>query len=151
MAPTHRGKPVKPLQVGRFLPDPSRQTRKTSTGRPFFARPVKENPKNLYYVPCDGLTGVEMEGTVDGVHYTDLGFRAYADILEPYIKEALDNTGVNYHLEPQTYFAPYTKAQQQQSKRHAIAQLLAVACIGAILSALITWIICRRTVKNNNN
>ena len=128
-----------------YLPQKNEAFRKN------YEKLIQENPKNLYYVPCDGLTGVEMEGTVDGVHYTDLGFRAYADILEPYIKEALDNTGVNYHLEPQTYFAPYTKAQKQQQKRYAIAQLLAVACIGAILSALITWIICRRTVKNNNN
>jgi hypothetical protein len=28
--------------------DPSRKTRKTSTGRPFFARPIKEKPQNLY-------------------------------------------------------------------------------------------------------
>jgi len=47
----------------------------------------KENPKNLYYVTCDGLTGKDEEGTVDGIHLTDLGFRAYADKLEAVIRK----------------------------------------------------------------
>jgi hypothetical protein len=48
----------------------------------------------------DGQTGPEMEGTVDGVHLTDYGFRAYADLLEIKIKEALDKTKVKYGLKP---------------------------------------------------
>lgn len=32
LAPTRREKPVKPLRVGRFLPDPSRKSRKIYTG-----------------------------------------------------------------------------------------------------------------------
>lgn len=59
-----------------------------------------ENPKGLYYMTHDGQTGPEMEGTVDGVHLTDYGFRAYADILEIFIKKALDKTGVKYNLTP---------------------------------------------------
>lgn len=59
-----------------------------------------ENPKGLYYMTHDGQTGPEMEGTVDGVHLTDYGFRAYADILEVVIKKALDKTGVRYDLTP---------------------------------------------------
>ena len=59
-----------------------------------------ENPKGLYYMTHDGQTGPEMEGTVDGVHLTDYGFRAYADILEVVIKKALDKTGVKYDLTP---------------------------------------------------
>lgn len=59
-----------------------------------------ENPKGLYYMTHDGQTGPEMEGTVDGVHLTDYGFRAYADILEIFIKKALDKTGVKYNLIP---------------------------------------------------
>ena len=46
--PTRRGKCPKPLQVGRFLPYPSRKTPETSTGRLFFALPVEENARNLY-------------------------------------------------------------------------------------------------------
>jgi hypothetical protein len=41
-----------------------------------------------------------MEGTVDGIHLTDYGFRAYADLLEIHLKEALDNTDVDYDVEP---------------------------------------------------
>jgi hypothetical protein len=41
-----------------------------------------------------------MEGTVDGVHLTDYGFRAYADLLEIVVKEALDDTDVDYDVEP---------------------------------------------------
>jgi hypothetical protein len=31
---------------------------------------------------------------------TDYGFRAYADLLEIHIKEALDDTDVDYDVEP---------------------------------------------------
>ena len=61
---------------------------------------LAENPKGLYYMTHEGQVGPEMEGTVDGVHLTDYGFRAYADLLEVKIKEALDDTGVEYNLIP---------------------------------------------------
>ena len=48
----------------------------------------------------EGQTGPEMEGTVDGVHLTDYGFRAYADLLEVVLKEALDDTDVDYNVKP---------------------------------------------------
>jgi len=47
-----------------------------------------ENPANLYYVTCDGLNGPDDEGTVDGIHLTDFGFRAYADKLEKVLLQA---------------------------------------------------------------
>ena len=59
-----------------------------------------ENPHGIYYMTYDGQVGPEMEGTVDGIHLTDYGFRAYADLLEVKIKEALDDTGVEYNLTP---------------------------------------------------
>ena len=61
---------------------------------------VAENPKGMYYMTHEGQTGPEMEGTVDGVHLTDYGFRAYADLLEIHIKEALDDTDVDYDVKP---------------------------------------------------
>lgn len=48
-----------------------------------------ENPENLYYVTSEGLDGIEDDGTVDGVHLTDLGFRHYADKLRPVLEEIL--------------------------------------------------------------
>lgn len=79
---------------GEYLP------KKNAAFRKNYERLKAENPKGLYYVPTDGLVGPDMEGTVDGIHLTDYGFRAYADILETYIKQALDNSGVDYHLTP---------------------------------------------------
>ena len=37
----------------------------------------------------ENLNGYEGEGTVDGIHCTDLGFRSYADKLEPVLRKAL--------------------------------------------------------------
>jgi len=51
-----------------------------------------EGDENLYYVTCEGLTGPDEEGTVDGIHLTDLGFRAYADKLEEVLREVLKKT-----------------------------------------------------------
>ena len=79
---------------GNYLP------KKNAAFRKNYERLKAENPNGLYYVPTDGLVGPDMEGTVDGIHLTDYGFRAYADILEIYIKQALDNSGVDYHLTP---------------------------------------------------
>jgi hypothetical protein len=35
------------------------------------------------------MIGADREATVDGIHFTDLGFMRYADYLEPYIKKYL--------------------------------------------------------------
>ena len=37
--------------------------------------------ENIYYVETENATGDDHEGTVDGVHFTDLGFIRYADFL----------------------------------------------------------------------
>ncbi|MFC2123261.1 SGNH/GDSL hydrolase family protein [Bacteroidota bacterium] len=36
---------------------------------------------NLYYIEAEGSIGMDNEGTVDGVHLTDLGFLRFADFL----------------------------------------------------------------------
>ena len=46
-----------------------------------------DNPEGLYYVTAEGLSGFDNEGTVDGIHFTDLGFRAYADKLITVLKD----------------------------------------------------------------
>ncbi len=38
---------------------------------------------------CEGLDGVEDDGTVDGIHLTDLGFSHYADKLRPILADIL--------------------------------------------------------------
>lgn len=47
-----------------------------------YLRLLEDNPDNLYYMTTEGQTGRDEEGTVDGIHLTDIGFRAYADKLE---------------------------------------------------------------------
>lgn len=37
--------------------------------------------KNVFYISCENAIGEDHEGTVDGVHFTDLGFIRYADFL----------------------------------------------------------------------
>ena len=53
-----------------------------------------ENPENLYYITCNDLYGPNNEGTVDGIHLTDLGFWWYAQKLEPYLRAVLNGTPV---------------------------------------------------------
>ncbi len=68
---------------GRYLPA------KNAAFRRNYERLKAENPENLYYVDSVNLDGVEDDGTVDGIHLTDLGFRHYADKLEPILRQIL--------------------------------------------------------------
>ena len=42
---------------------------------------IHNGDQNLFYIETDGAIGNDHEGTVDGVHFTDLGFLRYADYL----------------------------------------------------------------------
>jgi len=64
--------------------------KKNSLWRDKYEQLLAENPNNLYYVTCDGLTGPDAEGTVDGDHLTDLGFWWYANKLRPLLQAILD-------------------------------------------------------------
>jgi hypothetical protein len=51
---------------------------------------LKQNgDKNLFIIKADGLIGKDLEGTVDGVHLTDLGFLRMAENMYPLIKRRL--------------------------------------------------------------
>lgn len=63
--------------MGSYLP------RKNAAFRRNYEKLMAENPNNLYYVDCVNLDGVEDDGTVDGIHLTDLGFKYYAAKLFP--------------------------------------------------------------------
>ncbi|MDR2037955.1 MAG: SGNH/GDSL hydrolase family protein [Bacteroidales bacterium] len=47
----------------------------------------KEGYKNIRYVRGKGMIGNDGEATVDGVHFTDLGFLRYAEGMYPYLKD----------------------------------------------------------------
>lgn len=49
---------------------------------------------HLTYVPGQGLLGDDGEGTVDGVHPTDLGFQRIAQALVPSLRQALSPRGL---------------------------------------------------------
>lgn len=71
---------------GNYLP------RKNAAFRRGYERLKAENPDNLYYVDSVNLDGVEDDGTVDGIHLTDLGFRHYADKLRPVLQAILEKS-----------------------------------------------------------
>ena len=68
---------------GKYLPTKNAAYRKN------FELLKVENPDNIFYVTSEGLDGIEDDGTVDGIHLTDLGFRHYADKLRPVLEEIL--------------------------------------------------------------
>ena len=68
---------------GNYLP------RKNAALRRNYDRLVADGYKNIYYVESLGLDGPEDDGTVDGIHLTDLGFRHYADYMKPRLRAIL--------------------------------------------------------------
>ena len=46
-----------------------------------FNKMINLGYKNIYYLETPKITDTDNEGTVDGVHFTDLGFKRYADFL----------------------------------------------------------------------
>jgi len=57
--------------------------------RKVFLKLSKERMKYLHYVPGADLLGHDGEPTVDGVHFSDLGFTRMADALEPVLRKLL--------------------------------------------------------------
>lgn len=47
---------------------------------------------NLYFLPSTDIVGHDNEAFVDGIHFTDLGFTRYADILEPILSQILEKS-----------------------------------------------------------
>lgn len=69
---------------GKYLP------KKNAAFRRNYERLKAEDPDNLYYVTSEGLDGPEDDGTVDGIHLTDLGFLHYANKMIPILRPLLD-------------------------------------------------------------
>jgi hypothetical protein len=57
--------------------------------RKLYSTLKEEGFRQIVYIHAHGLTGSDGEATVDGVHFTDLGFLRYAESLFPYLKEYL--------------------------------------------------------------
>ena len=46
--------------------------------------------KNIWLIPSSGMIGTDGEATVDGIHFTDLGFLRYAEFLYPKIQKIIE-------------------------------------------------------------
>lgn len=58
-----------------------------------YERLKHEGDEQLYYLSSDNLIGNDGEATVDGIHFTDLGFDRFALALEQKIKSLIDQGG----------------------------------------------------------
>ena len=57
--------------------------------RAAFERLLAAGVKHLLYVPCENLFGHDTEGTVDGIHPTDVGFQRMAATIGPVVEALL--------------------------------------------------------------
>ncbi len=62
---------------------------KNETLQKIFAEQKKLGDHNIYYKKADKLIGNDSEGTVDGVHLTDLGFLRISENLYPVIHKLI--------------------------------------------------------------
>lgn len=62
-------------------------TEKNEVLKEFYKKLKKEGAKNIYYMDAEEIMGGNTEFTVDNYHFTDLGFRYFADKLKPLIKK----------------------------------------------------------------
>jgi lysophospholipase L1-like esterase len=75
---------------GRFdLSHGRRVDEKNEILRNIFNRLVEQGEQNIALVPAAGMIGNDGEATVDGVHFTDLGFMRFAEHLYPIIRRYL--------------------------------------------------------------
>ncbi|CCZ08185.1 SGNH/GDSL hydrolase family protein [Culturomica massiliensis] len=54
-----------------------------------FDRLKKAGEKSIWLLPSEKIIGDDAEATVDGIHFTDLGFMRYAEYLYPVIKKRM--------------------------------------------------------------
>lgn len=55
-----------------------------------FHKLISQGEKNIRLISSADMIGCDNEATVDGIHFTDLGFQRYAAYLYPYIEEYLN-------------------------------------------------------------
>lgn len=60
---------------------------KNETLAAFFHSLKQRGEKNIYFLSSKDIIGHDGEATVDGIHFTDLGFMRYAEILYPVLKK----------------------------------------------------------------
>ncbi len=51
---------------------------------------ISKNDRNVSLLSSGDIIGLDNEATVDGIHFTDLGFMRYADFLYPILKKMIE-------------------------------------------------------------
>lgn len=62
---------------------------KNETVNAIFQSLKERGEKNIYFLSSKDIIGHDGEATVDGIHFTDLGFMRYAEVLYPMITKLL--------------------------------------------------------------
>ena len=62
---------------------------KNDTLNAFFQSLKQRGEKNIYFLSSKDIIGHDGEATVDGIHFTDLGFMRYAEVLYPILKKRM--------------------------------------------------------------
>ena len=79
-----------PFPNGRFNAEiVDHYTRENAIFKGYYKQLKKEGDKNVYYFSGEGMIGDDGEATVDGSHFTDLGFMRYAEKLYPVLKKLI--------------------------------------------------------------
>ncbi|MDR3351267.1 MAG: SGNH/GDSL hydrolase family protein [Prevotellaceae bacterium] len=63
---------------------------KNKTVREIFERIKAKGDTRIEFISSEPMIGFDHEATVDGIHFTDLGFMRYAGYLAPYIKKYIE-------------------------------------------------------------
>ena len=80
-----------PFPNGRFNKEISEQyTRKNEILNDYYKQLKRSGDKRVYYFSNEGMIGYDGEATVDGAHFTDLGFMRYAEKLYPVLKKLMN-------------------------------------------------------------
>lgn len=66
--------------------------KKNNTLHALFRQLEMQGEKNIYLVSSSDMIGYDGEATVDGIHFTDLGFTRYANMLCPIIENLIEIT-----------------------------------------------------------
>ena len=57
--------------------------------REIYDRLKRQGDKQLFFLSSEAMIGRDGEACVDGIHFTDLGFQRYAELLYPIIKKRM--------------------------------------------------------------
>lgn len=63
---------------------------KNETLNAIFQSLKQRGEKNIYFLSSRDIIGHDGEATVDGIHFTDLGFMRYAEVLYPILKKHIE-------------------------------------------------------------